>query len=142
MIRVVASALITQNNKVLLVREKSVDKYGLPGGKLEENETLRECAERECREEIGINIIIKRLVMISEKPLTRQNNTVVRFIYEAKAADGFVSTTPELEYNYYSQDKIEEFAKQGEIRGDDVLELIHAYYSNTIKALDEPKIFR
>jgi len=52
--RVVAKALITdENNKVLVVKE-SQDFWSLPGGGLEHGETPQECIAREVEEEIGL----------------------------------------------------------------------------------------
>jgi len=52
--RVVAKALITdENNKVLVVKE-SQDFWSLPGGGLEHGETPQECIVREVEEEIGL----------------------------------------------------------------------------------------
>jgi len=52
--RVVAKALITdENNKVLVVKE-SQDFWSLPGGGLEHGETPQECIVREVGEEIGL----------------------------------------------------------------------------------------
>ncbi len=51
--------LIFKDNKVLLIyRERDGEKYYVfPGGKIEENETKEECIIRECKEELGINVI-------------------------------------------------------------------------------------
>ena len=49
-----ASVLIIQGNDVLAVRRGNSDKWGLPGGRLEEGEGTLEAAVRECAEEAGI----------------------------------------------------------------------------------------
>lgn len=51
------SVLIMQNNKVLSVaRRDDPTMFGLPGGKVEPNETEAESAIRECLEETGLKI--------------------------------------------------------------------------------------
>lgn len=54
--RVGVYAIIYQNNKLAII--KSGDRYFLPGGGLEENESQEECLRRECKEEIGYEINI------------------------------------------------------------------------------------
>lgn len=43
----------TQRHLFLLRNDKKAQVWGLPGGKIERNETLREALERECVEELG-----------------------------------------------------------------------------------------
>jgi ADP-ribose pyrophosphatase YjhB (NUDIX family) len=54
-------AVIYKNKKIFVVRQKSLkavtgvlDYYNMPGGKLEVNEGLKECLEREIIEELGV----------------------------------------------------------------------------------------
>jgi len=54
-----STVALVHKNKVLLLKRGSTapwnpDKYCLPGGKLEHNETLLDCAVRELSEETGI----------------------------------------------------------------------------------------
>jgi len=62
-------ALISFNSLLLLKRGSTApwnpDKYCLPGGKLEDNESLLDCAKRELYEETGIELYNEQL-----KPLT------------------------------------------------------------------------
>jgi ADP-ribose pyrophosphatase YjhB (NUDIX family) len=49
-----AAAVVIRKGKVLLVKDKSLEKYSLPGGGLQEGETLSEATARELFEETGL----------------------------------------------------------------------------------------
>jgi len=139
MIIVTCSALITNKDTVLLIHENKVDKYGLPGGKLEEGETLRNCVTRECLEELGASIEIDSLVTITEKPKTHEGNTVIRFIYKAHIVHE--SNNAELDYKYYSKSEFNKLADENIIRGQDVIKLVNDFYQDNIKSITEPITF-
>lgn len=139
MIVIVCSALIARGDKILLIHESKVDKYGLPGGKLEEGESLRDCLQRELKEELGAKTTIRDLVMVTEKPRTHENNTVLKFIYRAEVTE--TVTEPELSYGYYDQAQIEDIITSGKLRGKDVEQLVQAHYSSTLTSLPEPVLF-
>ena len=67
-IRSAARAIIIQNNSVLLVQMKNDDGefFILPGGGQLHGETLIQALERECMEELGINISVGRLIYTRE----------------------------------------------------------------------------
>jgi len=56
--KIVTAAIIQEKNKLLLARrapnEKLAGLWEFPGGKLEKNETLQACLERELQEEFGV----------------------------------------------------------------------------------------
>lgn len=139
MIVIVCSGLIVHGEKILLIRERKVDKYGLPGGKLEEGESLRDCLRRELKEELGAETTIRDLVMVTEKPRTHENNTVLKFIYRAEVIETVIE--PELSYDYYDQAQIEDIITSGKLRGKDVEQVIRTHYSSMLISLPEPILF-
>jgi len=60
------SRCIISNGKKILVQRDEEGIYGLPGGRLEFDETLPLCVVRELREEAGIEVDPQRLVYIVE----------------------------------------------------------------------------
>lgn len=64
--KLVAAAVIIEKGKVLLTRRKSGEKlegfWEFPGGKIENDETLHECLEREIKEELGIKSSAKDIL--------------------------------------------------------------------------------
>ncbi len=70
MIKVVCSAVIENNQgKILSIhlnKEKPEGVWVTPGGKLENEETCRECVKRECFEELGIEVEVGDIIGISE----------------------------------------------------------------------------
>ncbi len=64
MIDVAAAILFDEKGRVLICQRSSGDCAGLwefPGGKREINEGWTECLERECREELGVQIEVGEL---------------------------------------------------------------------------------
>lgn len=74
---VVSTAIIlNKSNEILVTKEE--DKWGLPGGRIEENESPIDALKRELREELSINTISSDLLGVfefdkafkSQRPLT------------------------------------------------------------------------
>lgn len=59
-------AVVIKDNKVLVQREKDGKEYALPGGHVKIGETLEEGLIREMREEMGIEILCRRLIWSEE----------------------------------------------------------------------------
>lgn len=99
-------AVIIEDNKLLvffrrkLVNNKMITYYALPGGHLEENETLEETVIRELKEEMNVDIkILDYLGMIKV-------DGVLEYYYNAKIVGGNIEFGGEElercnENNYY-----------------------------------------
>lgn len=72
-----ASAIIIQDNKVLMVRGKGTDSWGVPSGEIEEGETAQDTCIREIFEETGykaeiLELLHKKETIIKEYQVTTQ----------------------------------------------------------------------
>lgn len=89
--KVVVSAVIKgEDQEVLAVhlnKEKPEGIWVMPGGKLEEGETARECVIREVYEELGIKISVKELVGVGEVNYGGDDYCVFLY-YAAKITEG------------------------------------------------------
>ncbi|HZO71858.1 MAG TPA: NUDIX domain-containing protein [Ktedonobacteraceae bacterium] len=70
--RIGVSALIFQEDRVLLAHRRDIDWWNLPGGGMELGETVEETLYREVREETGLDVEIEQLVGVYSKPQKRE----------------------------------------------------------------------
>lgn len=61
-VRPASAVAIINGNKILMLKRKDNSKWTMPGGTLEMNESMVECAVREVKEELGLNITIKDII--------------------------------------------------------------------------------
>lgn len=64
--KLAARAIILSQEKILLVQHKGSSFWSLPGGKLDDNEGMKQALKRELFEELGINAEIGKLRFINE----------------------------------------------------------------------------
>ncbi len=132
---ITARGIIISNNEVILLFRKKKKKkeikeyYAIPGGHLENNETLEECLIREIKEELSIDVeIIDYLGMVEKK-------NKIDHIFKCKWIKGNLSLGGEEkernnENNYYEIKRIKI----------DDLEKINLYHENLLmikKAIKE-----
>ncbi len=91
--RVACSALIERGGQYLLARRRDIGLWNLPGGGLEQGETVEDGLAREVMEEIGVAIRIVRLVGVYSKP--QKNEIVLTFLCKL-ASDQEPSTSDEV----------------------------------------------
>ncbi|HMS23575.1 MAG TPA: NUDIX hydrolase [Candidatus Saccharibacteria bacterium] len=89
------TAVIIEDGKILLL-DQNVNKHrswSLPGGKLEENETIEEGLVRELLEETGLIITVGKLLYVCDH--SHNNEYVLHMMLEAKRVGGKLGTTIE-----------------------------------------------
>jgi ADP-ribose pyrophosphatase YjhB (NUDIX family) len=111
------SSLVTifdeEREKILLTRRQDNRRWCLPGGGIEPGESAAEGAIRETREEVGLDVYVKRLVGVYSNPdhlLVYQSGHKFQYIsmlFEAEITGGALSLSDEVsEYQFFSQAEI------------------------------------
>ncbi|MBD3218765.1 MAG: NUDIX domain-containing protein [candidate division Zixibacteria bacterium] len=90
---IVAADLIVQypDGKIILIKRKNdpyKDYWALPGGMVEEDETVEEAAVREAEEETGVKIELKKLVGVYSDPDRDPRGRVMSVTYLAEPLSG------------------------------------------------------
>lgn len=64
------TGILIQDSQILLVKQhvSKFREWSLPGGRVESGETLNEAIVREMKEETGLNVSIKELLYVCDKP--------------------------------------------------------------------------
>ncbi len=89
---VVVDAMVVKDNKILLVKRApnllNGNKYGLIGGFMDRDETLKEAVIREALEETGYRVKVKKLLGIVDNPNRKgEDRQNVAFIFLAEAGE-------------------------------------------------------
>lgn len=65
-----ASGVIINDDKILLMKQTYMGEefYNIPGGTVEEGETIEEACVREVKEEFDINVSVNKLIYIIDSP--------------------------------------------------------------------------
>lgn len=92
------------NNQVLLEQRSDCSLWGLPGGRIEPGESVREAAVREMAEETGLAIEVERLLGVYSEPTAGRIVTypeavvhAIDIFVEARAVGGTLRRSPESE---------------------------------------------
>ena len=97
--RIAVSALIFDEEKVLLALRRDIDWWNLPGGGMEIGETVEEAVQREVFEETGLVVEVGQFVGIYSKP---QKQEVV-LTFRCLVVGGTLTETEESrECRYFS----------------------------------------
>ena len=79
--RVSAGALIFKDDKLLVLELTYKDTLEIPGGVVEENESPLAAAGRECGEEIGVDVKIKRLLCMDYNHGDKTKGDATHFVF-------------------------------------------------------------
>ena len=72
-------AVVFRDGKVLLVqrgREPAYGKWSLPGGLVKVGESLEDAVQREVREEVGLEVMVKDLVVALDRVILDENGRI------------------------------------------------------------------
>ena len=100
---------IIQNNKILLTKREDFEVWCLPGGAVDEGETVAQAAIREAREETGLEVKLTRLIGIySRFSWPGDVGHIVSFL--AEPAGGEIKPDPSevIDIAYFAYDEIPE----------------------------------
>lgn len=108
----VVGTLFIKNNKLLLVKPSRRSTYQLPAGKVENGETTKEAAIRECHEELGKKAIFDeskfKFIIDFDEIASSDNMTHIHFhlyMYEGDL-QGTLQESEEIEYFIWYESKM------------------------------------
>lgn len=109
-------SFVLKDDKILLVRERSDNRWTLPGGFADVNETPSQVARRETKEETGFDVTPNRLLALWD---TLKHNYplqwphIYKFVFYCELIGGESQTNVEIsEINFFSIDALPELSSQ------------------------------
>ena len=120
---IVAEVYVKKDNKILMVQENKdgiKGKWNMPAGKLEDNESIIECAIRETKEETNINISIKGLISIQQ--ISSLNNQLIILYFLGEFISGEIKFNGKEISNVKWMSEEEILENKDNIRGKETIE--------------------
>lgn len=100
MFHIRVTGILIENDEILLVQQKVSDKrnWSLPGGRVEQGETLQQGLVREMKEETGLDVELVRMLYVCD--VAASANTVVHITFLLRRVGGeIVLPTNEFDEN-------------------------------------------
>lgn len=111
MLQVVAAIIRDEQNRLLICQRKAGGScaflWEFPGGKLEEGETLEECAVRECREELSVDIRVGPL--FGKAVYTYPEQEIAFAFFEAQICGGELKMNVHKDVRWVAPDALKDF---------------------------------
>ena len=82
MTEIAVNVAVLQNNKILLTQRDDFETWILPGGGVEDGESIAQAAIRETKEETGLDVELTKLVGIYSRFGNFLNGHIVLFVGE------------------------------------------------------------
>ncbi len=132
--RITAAGGIVENEDGKILFQYRRGKWDLPKGKLEEGETIEECAVREVEEETGLrNIILGELVGITHHFYTEKQKEIDKETYwYAMKANGEQQLVPQLqedilELRWIHENELQEYLSD---TYPNIIEIVEKYFDS------------
>ena len=121
---IAVKAVIVKDGKALVLKEGSRFKgYDLPGGKIDENESIEEAIKRELHEELGLKEFkMGDLVNVYERTDYKKEGISLMLIFYKLATGDFeiILSEEHTEYKWISKQDVLEMAAKNMFRNDGV----------------------
>lgn len=118
--RFVVGAIITKENKILLLKRKPEDFMGgifeIPGGKVENNETIELAVVREVEEETGLQVMVIEKFMDYFDYSSASGKKTRQFNFLVKTRAGKVILTEHDEFIWSDNKKLDKLKISDEIK--------------------------
>jgi ADP-ribose pyrophosphatase YjhB (NUDIX family) len=107
LIQVRVTGILIEDGEILLVKQKVSDSraWSLPGGRLEQGETLESAVERELKEETGLVTKVKKLLYVCDVPEANPSLIHITFLMKRYGGD-IVLPTNEFDKNPITEVKM------------------------------------
>ena len=142
--KVIVGGIIEKNGKYLLVqeaKEKAYKKWNFPAGHLDFNESLKQGAIREIKEETGCDVELDGVCYIANKVL--EDDLFVMVVFNAKIVKETIEFDKEeiLDVKWFDYDEIVN-KMNNELRGDYVRTVVINQKKNLIAPIDIVNILK
>lgn len=109
--------LIYKGDKILLQDRVKNDwrGYALPGGHVEQNESIVDAVIREMKEETGLTVINPRLCGIKQFPI--ENGRYLVFLFKTDKFEGEVSSSEEGQMKWIDRNELSNYHTVGDFDG-------------------------
>ncbi len=117
-------AVIVNNNKALVLEDTGrYAGFDVPGGKIDENETIEQALKRELLEELGLTDFKtgELLTVFEREDYKKEGINLILIFFKVEANNFDVKLSDEhSEYRWISKDDLSEMVKNNEVRNDGV----------------------